>query len=63
LRTCVDRLAGDGEHTVASEMAEVRCKGLHRADVLDRHGNPSEAVLELKYRRIRILPPIGKQSR
>jgi len=63
LRTCVDRLAGDGEHTVASEMAEVRCKGLHRIDVLDRHGNPSEAVLELKFRRIRILPPIGKQSR
>ncbi len=26
LRTCVDRLAGDGEHTIADEMKEVRVK-------------------------------------
>jgi hypothetical protein len=63
LRTCVDRLAGDGEHTIATEIAEVNCKGLHRVDVCDRRGNMSEAVLELKFRRIRVLPPIGKQSR
>jgi hypothetical protein len=63
LRTCVDRLAGDGEHTIAAEMAEEHCKGLHRVEVLDRHGNPTEAILELKFRRIRVLPPIGKQSR
>ena len=63
LRTCVDRRAGDGKHTIATEMAEVSCKGLHRVEVLDRRGNASEAILELKYRRIRVLPPIGKQSR
>jgi Transposase DNA-binding/Transposase DDE domain len=63
LRPCVDRLAGDGEHTIATEIAEVNCKGLHRVDVCDRRGNMSEAVLELKFRRIRVLPPIGKQSR
>ena len=63
LRTCVDRLAGDGTHTIAAEMEEVRCKGLHRVQVLDRKGNPSEAILELKFRRVRVLPPIGKQSR
>jgi hypothetical protein len=63
LRTCVDRLAGDGEHTIATEIAEVDCKGLHRVEVCDRRGNMSEAVLELKFRRIRVLPPIGKQSR
>jgi hypothetical protein len=61
-RTCVDRLAGDGEHTIATEMAEVRCKGLHRVEVQDRHGEVSEAVLELRFRRIRVLPPIGKQN-
>jgi len=27
IRTCVDRLAGDGAHTIAAEMKEVRCKG------------------------------------
>jgi hypothetical protein len=36
IRTCVDRLAGDGEHTVADEMDEVRVKGLHRVKVRDR---------------------------
>jgi hypothetical protein len=44
-------------------MEEVRCKGLHRVEVLDRKGNPTEAILELKFRRVRVLPPIGKQSR
>ncbi len=61
-RTCVDRLAGDGDHTIADEMEEVACKGLHRVPVQDKKGNPSEAVLELRYRRIRVLPPIGKQK-
>lgn len=56
LRTCVDRLAGDGSHTIASEMAETRCKGLHRVEVRDRHGEASHATLELKFRRIKVLP-------
>jgi hypothetical protein len=63
LRTCVDRLAGDGSHTIAAEMAETRCKGLHRVEVRDSHGEISHATLEVKYRRIKVLPPIGKQSR
>lgn len=63
LRTCVDRLAGDGTHTIEDEMQEVDCKGLHHIEVRDKKGNTREAVLELKYRRIRILPPIGKQKR
>lgn len=63
VRTCVDRLAGDGEHTVADEMVETSVKGLHRIEVRDDKGNLGEAVLEIRYRRIRILPPIGKQKR
>jgi hypothetical protein len=59
----VDRLAGDGEHTIAAEMAAVDCKGLHRIEVRIRHGEISQAVLELKFRGIQVLPPIGKQSR
>jgi hypothetical protein len=38
-------------------------QGLHRIEVRDRRGNISEATLELKFRRIRVLPPIGKQSK
>src|SRR5215218_1761309 len=63
VRTCVDRLAGDGNHTIAEEMDEVAVKGLHRVEVRDSNGNPDEAVLEIRYRKIRVLPPIGKQKR
>ena len=63
IRTCVDRLAGDGEHTVAAEMDEVQVKGLHRVEVRDRNGDVDEAVLEIRYRRIKVLPPIGKRKR
>jgi hypothetical protein len=44
-------------------MAEVDCKGLHRIEVRDRHGEVSQTVLELKFRRIRVLPPLYKQGR
>src|SRR5271170_718127 len=63
IRTCVDRLAGNGDHTIADEMEEVAVKGLHRIEVRDENGDPDEAVLEIRYRKIRILPPIGKQKR
>jgi Transposase DNA-binding len=63
VRTCVDRLAGNGDHTVADEMDEVAVKGLHRIEVRDENGDSSEAVLEIRYRRVRVLPPIGKQKR
>lgn len=62
VRTCVDRLAGDGAHTIADEMEEVAVKGLHRIETRDEHGEVCRATLELKYRRIRVLPPIGKQK-
>jgi hypothetical protein len=61
LRTCVDRLAGEGDHTIGDEMKEVMVRGLHRVEVRNKKGEISEAVLELRYRRIRVLPPIGKQ--
>jgi hypothetical protein len=63
IRTCVDRLAGNGDHTIADEMEEVAVKGLHRIDVRDSNGDPDEAVLEVRYRKVRVLPPIGKQKR
>ncbi len=62
VRTCVDRLAGDGEHTIADEMDEVAVKGIHAIETRDEHGEVCRATLELKYRRIRVLPPIGKQK-
>jgi Transposase DNA-binding len=63
VRTCVNRRAGDGDHTVADEMDEVTIKGLHRIEVRDDDGEPDQAVLEIRYRKIRVLPPIGKWKR
>jgi Transposase DNA-binding/Transposase Tn5 dimerisation domain len=62
VRTCVDRLAGDGKHTIADEMKEVRIQGFYRVQVSDEIGDRSEAILEIRYRRIRVLPPIGKHK-
>lgn len=62
VRTCVDRLAGDGRHTIAREMAAAPVSGLHRIDVRNDKGEASEALLEIRYRRIRVLPPIGKKK-
>ncbi|CAH2813623.1 MAG: Mobile element protein, partial [Candidatus Burkholderia crenata] len=61
VRTCVDRLAGDGNHTIAHEMDKAFLKGVHQIAVRDQNGKVERAVLELRYRRITVLPPIGKQ--
>jgi hypothetical protein len=63
VRSCVDRLAGEGDHTIYDEMDEVRVKGVHEVQVRDRKGRLGTAVVELRYRRVRVLPPIGKQKR
>ena len=63
VRTCNDRLAGDGTHTVASEMAEARVRGLHRVELRDAEGEVIRAVLEIRARRVHLLPPVGKQRR
>lgn len=63
VRSCVDRLAGDGRHTIADEMDEVQVQGEHRVEVRDGKGHVGTALVELRYRRVRVLPPIGKQNR
>jgi hypothetical protein len=62
VRTCVDRLAGDGDHTVSTDMAKAKIRGRHRIEVRDAHGNPELAELEIKYERLQLRPPIGKQK-
>lgn len=61
VRTCTNRLAGDGGHTVADEMSEVRVKGLHRIEFRDAKGSPHQALLEIRYRRLTVWPPVAKQ--
>src|SRR6202043_2605978 len=52
VRTCVDRLAGDGKHTIADEMKAVPVQGLHRIKVKDDRGEIGEATVEVRYRQI-----------
>ncbi len=63
VRACVDRLAGDSGHTIADEMEETGVKGLHHIEVRDEEGEVTKVALEIKFRRIVVLPPIGKQKR
>ncbi|MBX3356609.1 MAG: IS4 family transposase [Phycisphaeraceae bacterium] len=62
-RTCVDRRVEDGRRTVANAMDEQRVRAVHRLEVRDDKGRPSNAVLELKYHQIEVCPPIGKEKR
>jgi hypothetical protein len=63
MRTCVDRRSGDGGRTVTEAMRQQRVKAVHRVEVRDTKGRPSTAVLEIKYHRLQVCPPIGKEKR
>ncbi len=63
VRTCVDRLALDGNTTVDNVMDEVAVQGVHTVEVRDGTGHVSMAEVELTYRSLRVFPPIGKQRR
>jgi Transposase Tn5 dimerisation domain len=62
-RTCVDRLAGDGSHTVSVEMEEAKVRGRYRIEARDAKGNIELVDLDVKYAKIHVLPPIGKQRK
>ena len=62
-RTCVDRRSSEDQGTVNETMQEQPVKTVHRVEVMDSKGRPSTAVLEIKYHRLQICPPIGKQKR
>jgi Transposase DNA-binding/Transposase DDE domain len=62
IRTCVDRLAGDGQHTITAAMRRVKVKAVHQVEVRDAKGEVSETTVEVKYQRLRVYPPIGKQK-
>ena len=62
LRTCVDRLAGDGEYTISAAMRGAKVKATYRVEVRDAKGVVTEAVVDVRYQRLRVQPPIGKQK-
>jgi hypothetical protein len=62
VRTCVDRLADGGRHTIAAAMRRVKVKAVHQVEVRDAKGRVSQATVKVKYHRLRVNPPIGKQK-
>jgi hypothetical protein len=63
IRACADRLIENGEITVSDKMSEVKVKGLHRIKFRDAQGKWVEALLELRFRKVRVLPSVAKQKR
>jgi hypothetical protein len=44
-------------------MDEVTVQGMHSVEVRDGKSRIGNASVELRYRRVHVLPPIGKQKR
>lgn len=63
VRTCVDRLAGEGHHTIKKEIEAIKIKCLHTVNIVDKKGLYSQVKLALKYKQILILPPVDKQKK
>lgn len=63
VRTCVDRLAEDGDTTISRVMRRVPILGVHEVEVRDAKGRAATAEVELRVRRMTVRPPIGKQGR
>ena len=63
VRTCVDRLAEDGGTTISEVMGSEPVRGVHQVEFRDDHGRVSTAELDVRFRRLTVRPPIGKQRR
>jgi hypothetical protein len=63
VRTRADRLANGGPLTVAEAIGQSPRRGLYRILVRNRKGQPSEAVLEVRYQRLRIQTAKAKKKR
>jgi hypothetical protein len=63
VRTCVDRLAGQGDTTISKRMAREAVRGEHQVEVRDDHGKVSTARVRLRFCRLTVHPPVAKQGR
>jgi hypothetical protein len=63
VRTRVDRLAEGGDTTISEVMGREPVRGVHEVESRDDHGRVSTAELDVRFRRLTVRPPIGKQRR
>jgi hypothetical protein len=62
IRTCVDRSAGWGGTTISQKMAREPIRGEYEVEVRDDRGRVSKARVHLRFCRMTIHPPVGKQK-
>jgi hypothetical protein len=62
VRTCVDRLAEDDQHTIAALMQDAPVRSRHRIHARNKQGQDYSVELELKYAQMQVLPPAGKRK-
>lgn len=62
VRSCVDRLAEDGDTTIAQVMACVQSSGTHEISFRDAQGKEEQAILSIRHATMTVRPPIGKQK-
>lgn len=63
IRTRADRLADGGPETIAEKIRQSPRRGRYRIQVRDKRGELAEAVLEIRYRRVCLQSPKGKEKR
>jgi len=63
VRSCVDRLAQDGDTTIAQVMAGLQSSGTHEIAFRDAKGKAQQAVLTVKFTTMTVRPPVGKQRK
>ena len=56
------RLAEDGSTTISTLMNGEVATGAYELEIRDRDGNKGRARLAVKYNRLHVCPPIGKQD-
>ena len=62
VRSRFDRRTGDGDQTIAEDMAQVAVQELHRIEFRGPQDQQCEALLEIKYGRVKVLAPSGKNN-
>ncbi|MFJ2456913.1 IS4 family transposase, partial [Pseudomonas protegens] len=63
VRSCVDRLAEDGDTTLSKVMAQIQTSGSHEIQFRDAQGQEHCAVLAIRHATMTVRPPIGKQRK
>jgi len=63
VRSCVDRLAEDGDTTISAVMSRVQSSGTHEVRFRDAAGKAQRAVLSVKHATMTVRPPVGKQRK